>query len=83
MSTSNVIDLQLGTIHRKLVAYLGPYEVRETEGKFCTHVRVEVAMDPNWIGTEQVRGARVENKNGKIRLTLSLNAVCEHQQQRQ
>ncbi|KAE8443155.1 hypothetical protein EG329_002324 [Mollisiaceae sp. DMI_Dod_QoI] len=63
-------DKQLATIARPMVAYSGPYQVVQKGGETYTHVDVEVSLNPNLIGTEQVRYSSFEEKNGKSLLSL-------------
>jgi hypothetical protein len=59
-------------VARSFTAYCGRYRVSEEEkgqaGSLST--RVEVALDPNWIGGEQVRRWSVRKEGGRELLTL-------------
>jgi hypothetical protein len=65
-------DVQL-KIALALSAYCGKYNVSENKnGELQIATQVEISLDPNWIGSKQVRNVRLgEVKDGKQTLVLT------------
>jgi hypothetical protein len=65
-------DVQL-KIAMALSAYCGKYKVSENKnGELQIATQVEISLDPNWIGSKQVRNVRLgEVKDGKQTLVLT------------
>lgn len=65
-------DIQL-KIAMALSAYCGKYKVSEKKnGQLQVATQVEISLDPNWIGSKQVRNVRLgQVKDGKQTLVLT------------
>ncbi|KAH3920298.1 hypothetical protein HBI56_068100 [Parastagonospora nodorum] len=64
-------DVQL-KIAMALSAYCGKYKVSEKNGELQIATQVEISLDPNWIGSKQVRNVRLgEVKDGKQTLVIT------------
>ena len=48
-------DADLAFAARRMTTYCGPYEIFEKNGETRLSTDVEIALDPSWIGTAQVR----------------------------
>jgi len=63
-------DEDIAFVSRPMIAYWGRFRVFEEEGDLRFGTQVEVALDPSWIGTEQVRRVSIREEDGKKILVL-------------
>lgn len=65
-------DEEILRVARPNVSYCGNFELQEgVDGADCTlSTRVAIALDPNWIGTDQIRRAQLTREGGRQLLNL-------------
>jgi Lipocalin-like domain len=63
-------DEDISFVARTMTAYCGPYKVLVEEGEIRLSTEVEVALDPSWIGSAQVRRVTLRKEAGKGILVL-------------
>ena len=67
---SNATAAQRGVVAKQMVVYEGMFSVRVVGNETYTHVAVENAMNPAWVGSDQVRRASLVVTGGRSVLTL-------------
>jgi hypothetical protein len=67
---TNANDSIVADVVRPVTAYSGPYKIVYEGDLVFSHVAVQVSVNPEWIGTDQVRRVMFEEKNGLQRMTL-------------
>ena len=67
---SNATDAQVAKVALLMVTYEGPFTVQTVGNDTNVHTNVEISLTPTLVGTEQVRNAVFEEKDGKSILTL-------------
>ncbi|CAH0021552.1 unnamed protein product [Clonostachys rhizophaga] len=55
---------------RAMLTYCGPFKVTEEAGEYLISTAVDVSLDPNWIGGDQVRKVAIEEQDGRPLLIL-------------
>jgi hypothetical protein len=70
-------DEEVLRIARPMISYCGPYTVFRSGEELQLSTQVELAMDSNWIGGEQVRKVEIFEEGETPRLTLTPNFVHE------
>jgi hypothetical protein len=63
-------DRELAFAARTMTTYCGPYKVYSEDGETRLSTDVEIALDPSWIGTAQVRRVSLRNTAGKQIMVL-------------
>ncbi|KAF4634560.1 hypothetical protein G7Y89_g3541 [Cudoniella acicularis] len=63
-------DEDISFVARTMAAYCGPYKVFSEEGEIRLSTDVEIALDPSWIGSPQVRRVTLRKEAGKGILVL-------------
>jgi len=63
-------DTAIATVARAATAYSGPFHFSSEAGTPTLVTRVEVSLDPNWIGTDQARQFSLREEGGKKILVL-------------
>lgn len=69
-SWSIATDDEILRVARTFTQYAGPWVMYEENGEIFTKSKITIALDPSWIGTEQVRRVHIEEVNGKQVVTL-------------
>ena len=67
---SNATDAQVANAALLMVTYEGPFTIETVGNDTRVHTNVEISLTPTYVGTEQVRDATLEEKDGKSILTL-------------
>ncbi|KAE9375258.1 hypothetical protein N431DRAFT_463356 [Stipitochalara longipes BDJ] len=67
---SNATDAEVAKIAKLMVTYEGSFTVKTVGNDTSVHTNVELSLTPDYVGTEQVRDAILEEKDGKSILTL-------------
>jgi Lipocalin-like domain len=73
----NATDAEVAQIARLMVVYEGPFTVQTKGNDTSLHTNIEISLTPSLVGTEQVRDAILEDKDGKSILTLMPVVVSE------
>lgn len=63
-------DEDISFVARTMTAYCGPYQVFFEDGEIRLSTDVEIALDPSWIGSLQVRRVTLRKEAGKGILVL-------------
>jgi hypothetical protein len=63
-------DTAIATVARAATSYSGPFYFSSEVGTPIFITKVEAALDPNWIGTDQAREFSFREENGKKILVL-------------
>jgi hypothetical protein len=63
-------DEDIVRVARSLTNYAGPYTLVEKEGEIWSECEVDIALDPSWIGSLQVRKVELGEREGKKVLVL-------------
>ena len=66
----NATNAEVVTIAKLMVTYEGFFTVKTVGNDTRVHTNVELSLTPDYIGTEQVRDATLEEEWGKSILTL-------------
>ena len=67
---NNATAAERGVIAKPMVVYEGMVSMRVEGNETYTHVSVDNALNPEWIGTDQVRRASLMVQGGKSVLSL-------------
>lgn len=63
-------DEDVAFVARAMTTYCGPYKVFSENGETMLSTDVEIALDPSWIGTAQVRHVSFRKDAGKDIMVL-------------
>lgn len=63
-------DEDIAFVARALTTYCGPYKVFSENGEVRLSTHVEIALDPSWLGTAQVRRVSLREEAGKQTMIL-------------
>ncbi|KAF4637869.1 hypothetical protein G7Y89_g206 [Cudoniella acicularis] len=61
---------EIARVARTMTAYCGPYQAWEENNETFFATSVEISLNPEWIGGEQVRRWAVRKELGRVLLTL-------------
>ncbi|KAE9382178.1 hypothetical protein N431DRAFT_552073 [Stipitochalara longipes BDJ] len=67
---NNATAAQRGAVVKTTVTYEGMFSMNVVGNYTYTHVTVDNALNPEWVGTDQVRLASLDESGGKSILTL-------------
>jgi Lipocalin-like domain len=66
----NATDSEKGLVAKRMTVYEGPVTLVQQDNLTFTHTSVEDALNPDWVGTLQVRQALLEENGGTKIMTL-------------
>ncbi len=64
-------DKHVLRIARSITTYCGYYRMYEESRTTILSTSIDIAIDPNWVGGQQVRNVRVRREDGEEHLVLS------------
>jgi Lipocalin-like domain len=67
---SNATDAEVAKVALLMFTYEGPFTLQTVGNDTSVHTSIEISLTPTLVGTEQVRDATLEEKDGKSILTL-------------
>ena len=67
---SNATDAEVSKVALLMLTYEGPFTLQTLGNDTRVHTKIEISLTPTLVGTEQVRDATLEEKDGKSILTL-------------
>ena len=67
---SDATDAEVAKVALFMVTYEGPFTLQTVGNDTSVHKNIEISLTPTLVGTEQVRDATLEEKDGKSILTL-------------
>ena len=61
----------LNAAPKAMISYSGPFKLYEENGETNLATDVKIALNPNWIGTSQVRRVELRSEDSKTLMTLT------------